>query len=68
MYEKVLENIKYYFNKTGKSIEELSEITGLSSIYLKSLLNGTRKNPSLDTIDKLATAFNVDILVLIGIK
>lgn len=68
MYEKILENIKYYFNKTDKSIEELSEITSLSSIYLKSLLKGTRKNPSLDTIDKLATAFNVDIMDLIGIK
>ena len=68
MYEKVLENIKYYFNKTDKSIEALSEITSLSSIYLKSLLKGTRKNPSLDTIDKLAIAFNVDIMDLIGIK
>lgn len=68
MYEQVLENIKYYFNKTDKSIDELSEITSLSKIYLKSLLNGTRKNPSLDTIDKLATAFNVDIMELIGIK
>lgn len=68
MYEKVLENIKYYIGKTGISIEELSKKTNLSSIYLKSLVKGTRKNPSLDTIDKLATAFNVDIMDLIGIK
>ena len=68
MYEKVLENIRDYIEKTGISIEELSEKTNLSSIYLKSLVKGTRKNPSLDTIYKLATAFNVDIMDLIGIK
>lgn len=68
MYEKVLENIKYYIEKTGLSIDQLSERTNLSSIYLKSLVKGTRKNPSLDTIYKLAMAFNIDIMDLIGIK
>lgn len=33
MYEKVLENIKYYIEKTGLSIDQLSERTNLSSIY-----------------------------------
>ena len=66
MYEKVLENIRYYIEKTGLSIDQLEEITKLSSIYLKGLVKGTRKNPSLDTIDKLATAFNIDIMDLIG--
>ena len=68
MYEKILENIRYYIGKTGLSIEELSEKTNLSSIYLKSLVRGTRKNPSLDTIYKLSIVFNVDIMELIGIK
>lgn len=68
MYEKILENIRYYIEKTEISIDELSERTNLSSIYLNSLVKGNRKNPSLDTIDKLATAFNVDIMELIGIK
>ena len=68
MYEKVLENIRYYIEKTELSIVELSEKTNLSSIYLKSLVKGTRKKPSLDTIDKLATAFNIDIRALIGNK
>ena len=68
MYEKVLKNIRYYFMKTGISIEELSNQTNLSSAYLKSLIKGARKNPSLDTIYKLAVAFNVNIIDLIGIK
>ena len=33
---------------------------------LKSLVKGTRKNPSLDTIYKIATAFNIDMMDLIG--
>ena len=68
MYEKVLENIRDYIEKTGISIEELSEKTNLSSIYLKSLVKGTRRNPSLDTIYKIATAFNIDMMDLIGIE
>lgn len=68
MYEKVLENIRYYIEKTGLSIDQLAEKTDLSSIYLKSLVKGTRKNPSLDTIYKIATAFNIDMMDLIGIK
>lgn len=68
MYEKILKNIRYYIEKTGLSIEELSEKTELSSIYLKSLVKGTRKNLSLDTIYKLSIAFNVDMMELIGIK
>ena len=68
MYEKVLENIRYYIEKTGLSIDQLAERTDLSSIYLKSLVKGTRKNPSLDTIYKLSIVFNVDMLELIGIK
>ena len=68
MYEKVLENIRDYIEKTGISIEELSEKTNLSSIYLKSLVKGTRNNPSLDTIYKLSIVFNVDMMELIGIK
>ena len=68
MYEKVLENIRYYIEKTGLSIDELSKTTNLSTSYLYSLIKGTRNKPSLDTIYKLATAFNVDIMDLIGIK
>lgn len=68
MYEKILENIRYYIEKTGISIDELSKRTNISIIYLKSLLKGTRNNPSLDTIYKLAMAFNIDIMDLIGIK
>ena len=68
MYEKILENIRYYKNKTNMSIEDLSSKTNLSIPYLSSLIKGTRKNPSLDTIYKLSTAFEIDIMDLIGIK
>lgn len=68
MYEKVLENIRDYIEKTGLSIDQLAEKTNLSSTYLKSLVKGTRKNPSLDTIYKLSIVFNVDMMELIGIK
>ena len=68
MYEKILENIRYYKEKNNMSIEDLSIKTNLSIPYLSSLIKGTRKNPSLDTIDKLATAFKIDIMDLIGLE
>jgi len=65
MYEKILENIRFYINKENISLEDLSAKTGLSATYLSCLVKGTRKNPSLDTLDKLADAFNINILDLI---
>lgn len=68
MYEKILENIRYYKEKTNISVEDLSLKTNLSIPYLSSLIKGTRKNPSLDTIYKLSVAFEIDIMDLIELN
>ena len=54
--------LKTYRKTNGLSLQELSIKTNLSVSYLSLLENGERKNPSLDTLDKLATAFNIDIV------
>ena len=67
MYEKILENIRYYKEKNNMSIKDLSSKTNLSIPYISSLIKGTRKNPSLDTIYKFSVAFEIDMMTLIGL-
>lgn len=54
--------LKAYRETSGLSLQKLSFKTNLSVSYLSLLENGERKNPSLDTLYKLATAFNIDIV------
>lgn len=46
----------------GYTLEELSRLTGLSTTYLNSIENGYQRNPSLDTIDKIAIGLNEDLV------
>lgn len=48
--------------KKGYTLEELSRLTGLSTTYLNSIENGYQRNPSLDTIDKIAIGLNEDLV------
>lgn len=67
MQEKVLKNMRNLINKNTLSIEELSEKTGLTVSYLKALKKGTRNNPALDTLEKIANAYGFNILDLISL-
>lgn len=64
MYENISKQIYYYRNIKKVSIEQLSEVTGLSSRYLKSIEKNLRK-PSLASIEKIANALNIQIIDLI---
>lgn len=64
MYENISKQIYYYRNIKKVSIEQLSEVTGLSSRYLKGIEKNSRK-PSLASIEKIANALNIQIIDLI---
>lgn len=47
------------------TLKELSKQTGLSISFISDIENG-RRNPRLENLNKLATALNVDVSVLLG--
>ncbi|MFP5112721.1 helix-turn-helix domain-containing protein [Bacillaceae bacterium C204] len=49
----------------GYSINKLSELTGISKSYLSLLEREVQNNPSIDIIEKIAKALEVDINYLI---
>lgn len=53
--------IKYYRVKKGILLNQLSDMTGLSSGYLCHLENGGRNNPSFKVMSKIANALNKNI-------
>ena len=62
MLENFSKKLKFYRNLKGLSLQELSSLTNLSISYLYHLESGKRKNPSLETLDKLATVFEIEIV------
>ena len=46
----------------GYSFNELSNLSGVSVSYIKGLENGSKRNPSLDIVHKIARALNKDIV------
>ena len=52
------EKVKSLRKQSNMSLRELAQDTGLSKTTLSDLENGT-KNPSLDTVEKIATAFGL---------
>lgn len=51
--------------KSGLSLNKLSKQTGISKSYLSFLERGIKSNPSLEILNKIAEALNVDIDYLI---
>ena len=51
----------------GYSQKDISQLSGLSYVYIQSLLEGKRVNPSQKTLEKLAIVFNINIHELIKI-
>ena len=46
----------------GYSLDEFSKLSGISISYLNELENGSKRNPSLDIIHKIAIALNKNIV------
>lgn len=67
MLKNFSKKLKTYRKTKGLSLQDLSIKTNLSVSYLSLLENGERKNPSLDTLDKIANAFDIDILKLLDL-
>ena len=51
-------NIKLYREKLYLTISQLSEISGVSCGYICHLEKGSRKNPSIPIMEKIAKALN----------
>lgn len=54
-------NIKKLRTEQGYTLIELANKVGISSGYLCHLENGSRKNPSINTMEKIAVALNKSI-------
>lgn len=54
-------NIKKLRTEQGYTLMELANKVGISSGYLCHLENGSRKNPSINTMEKIAVALNKSI-------
>ncbi|WP_246942985.1 helix-turn-helix domain-containing protein [Bacillus pinisoli] len=58
--------IKEWRLKRGMSLTELSNRSGVSKSYLSFIERGKQNNPSIEVIDKLATALKVEVHSLLN--
>jgi transcriptional regulator with XRE-family HTH domain len=54
-------NIKKIRESLGLGVNELSRLSGVNASYISALERDEKKNPSVNTLEKLATALNVPI-------
>lgn len=59
-------NIIHLLKLNNMTFKKLSESTGYSVAYLSYLAHGHRKNPSFECLNKIASALNVDVPILLG--
>jgi len=53
--------IEFYRQQAGITQEGLSRLTGLSTGYICHLEKGSRKNPSIKTMEKISKVFNKNV-------
>lgn len=58
---KIAANVKKYRNKLGVSQDKLSKMSGLTYNTLIKISSGASKNPTIDTLTKLAKALGVGV-------
>ena len=58
--------IKEYRLKQGLTLEELANSCNLSIGYISHLETGTRTNPSLNVLNRIAQALNINISELLA--
>ncbi|MCI9177586.1 MAG: helix-turn-helix transcriptional regulator [Clostridia bacterium] len=56
---KLGEMIRIFRIANGYTMKQLAESSCLSTVYISELETMRKKNPSSDTIEKLASAFNI---------
>lgn len=62
---KIAERLEKLLEDEEKTIQELSEITGIKYNTLRDLVKGTTTNPKIDTLKKLSDATNISIMELL---
>ncbi len=65
---RLIKNIKRHREKLGWSQQKLAEKAGLSYNAITKIEQGAAKNPRMETLIKLADAFNITIDELVGRK
>lgn len=55
------DNIKREMKNKNILAKNLATLTGITPTYLSYILNNKRKNPSMDILNKIATALNVSV-------
>ena len=58
---KIAENIKRYRSEKGWSQEQVAREAGIPFTTFTKIENGTTKNPSIETLVKIAKALNVSL-------
>lgn len=53
--------IRKYRKEKGMNLEEFSKVVGISTGYLCHLERGTRKNPSMEIMERIANSLNKTI-------
>lgn len=56
-----MNNIKKYRKEKEMKLEELAKMVGVSTGYLCHLEKGTRRNPSIDVMERIAKVLNKTI-------
>jgi transcriptional regulator with XRE-family HTH domain len=62
---KIAENLKALRNKNGYSLEKIARLADLSLNTIVKIENGTNKNPTIETLMKIAMALDVTVDALI---
>lgn len=65
MSNKIAENLKRLRSKKGYSLEKVARLAELSLNTVVKIENGVNKNPTIETLMKLAKALEVDVNDLI---
>jgi len=65
MSNKIAENLKKLRSKKGYSLEKVARLAELSLNTVVKIENGVNKNPTIETLMKLAKALEVDVNDLI---
>lgn len=66
LVDRIAENIRWFADQRQMGLSKLADTAGVARTTLYRLLNGQRANPSIETIEALATALEVSALALLG--
>jgi len=68
MSEALLSNLNEKIKESGLSLNELEKMAGLKGSAVKNIVYGRSKNPTVNTVQKIANCLGVSLNELIGNK